>query len=168
MSDGRSRNSVVRRVGKALLRFMQQIDAVNEQSAQSSDMHQTDFRAICLLGGNNVPMSPKEIGHALGLTSGAVSALILRLEVGGMVVRKPNPEDRRGVLISLDKEAAARPLQEYVALHACYTQITDEFTSTELEVVARYLEALRHVTATHLTLEHEKLAGLRRRAKALE
>ena len=66
MSDGRSRNSVVRRVGKALLRFMQQIDAVNEQSAQSSDMHQTDFRAICLLGGNNVPMSPKEIGHALG------------------------------------------------------------------------------------------------------
>ncbi|MGR3379234.1 MarR family winged helix-turn-helix transcriptional regulator [Salipiger abyssi] len=152
MSDRPDRYGAVRRVGEALLRLMQQIEVVYEHSAQSSEMHSTDFRAVCLLGEYEAPMSPTEIGHALGLTSGAVTALLLRLETAGLISRQPNPKDRRGVLISLDKEAAAQSLQDYTALHAHYTQITDEFTAAELEVVARYLENIRRVTTEHLAL----------------
>ncbi|MCR8548682.1 MarR family transcriptional regulator [Salipiger sp. P9] len=150
MCDKPDRYGVVRRVGEALLRFMQQIEAVYEHSAQSSEIHSTDFRAICLMGEHNAPMSPTEIGHALGLTSGAVSALLLRLEAAGLISREPNPKDRRGVLISLDERAAAQALRDYTELRVHYTQITDEFSAEELEVVARYLENIRRVTTEHL------------------
>lgn len=168
MSDKPDRYGVVRRVGKALLRFMQQIEAVYEHSAQSSEMHPTDFRAICLLGEYEAPMSPTEIGHALGLTSGAVSALLLRLESAGLICRQPNPKDRRGVLISLDEDAAARSLQDYTALHAHYTQITDEFTTAELEVVARYLENIRRVTTGHLAISETDRAEPRHKIAGME
>ncbi|MBN9889911.1 MarR family winged helix-turn-helix transcriptional regulator [Salipiger abyssi] len=168
MSGRSDRYEVVRLVGQALLRFMQQIEAVYEQSAQSSEMHSTDFRAICLLAEYEAPMSPTEMGHALGLTSGAVSALLLRLENAGMISRRPNPKDRRGVLISLNEGAAARSLRDYTALHTHYTQVTDEFTTAELEVVARYLENIRRVTTGHLAISETDRAELRHKIAGME
>ncbi|MDK3020193.1 MarR family winged helix-turn-helix transcriptional regulator [Pseudodonghicola flavimaris] len=152
MYEKSSRYGVVRRLGTALLRFMQQIEAVYEHIAASTRMHPTDFRTICLLADAKTPLSPKDIGHALGLTSGAVSALILRLEGHGLISRQPNPTDRRGVLISLNEETAAPALRDYHALHAHYMQVTEEFTAAELEVVARYMENIRQVTTGHLML----------------
>ncbi|WP_177213144.1 MarR family winged helix-turn-helix transcriptional regulator [Celeribacter neptunius] len=138
---------------------MQQIEAVYEHSAHSSGIHPTDFRTICLLGEAERAMSPKEIGQALGLTSGAVSALILRLDAEKLISRMPNPRDRRGVLISLNTANAAPYLQDYYALHAHYTELTEDFTPAELEVVTRYLEKVRRVTTRHLTLATSERPG---------
>ncbi|WP_143435606.1 MarR family winged helix-turn-helix transcriptional regulator [Henriciella aquimarina] len=97
MSDARTRNTNIRRVGGALLAFVQQIETAYERSASSNKLHPTDFRAICLLRASRKPMSPKQLGAALGLAPGAVSALIYRLEVGGFVFREANPAEPHGL-----------------------------------------------------------------------
>lgn len=118
MTQDSNDKDIVRRLGTALWRFTQQIEAVYEQIAEETGMHPTDFRAICPLADAQTPISSKDIGHALGLTSGAASALIRRLENSGLIQRAPNPTDRRGVLISLNAETAAPALRDYHALHA--------------------------------------------------
>lgn len=44
-------------------------------------------------------ITPKSLGQRLSLSSGAMTALVDRLEKGNWVERRPNPADRRSVLI---------------------------------------------------------------------
>lgn len=143
------RDAKIRKVGAALLGLVQQIETAYEHSASSNKMHPTDFRAICLLGGSGRPMSPKEMGTFLGLTSGAVSALIGRLEANGFIARKSNPEDRRSVLVVLNEEAAARPLLWYRILRERHVEVTENLTDDKLEAIARYLDDVREITLRH-------------------
>ncbi len=53
------------------------------------------------------PLLAGEIGHAMALTSGSVTALVDRLEAGGYVQRIRNAGDRRRVLVHADPQALA-------------------------------------------------------------
>ena len=63
-------------------------------------------------GGRDPPhrLSPKEVGVSLLFSSGGLTKLLERLESRGLVAREPDPNDGRGVLVSLT--AAGSDLQE--------------------------------------------------------
>lgn len=68
------------------------------------------------------PSSPGELGRRVGLTSGAASRMVERLQAAGYVRRVPDPHDRRRVVVeptpgTLDRIAGYyRPLTD--RLHA--------------------------------------------------
>lgn len=45
------------------------------------------------------PLTPRELGQRVNLSSGAITPLIDRLEARGFVERRPHPSDRRSVLV---------------------------------------------------------------------
>jgi DNA-binding MarR family transcriptional regulator len=45
--------------------------------------------------------NPKSLAKSLDLENSSITGLLDRLEKQGLVKRRPNPEDRRGILISL-------------------------------------------------------------------
>jgi len=45
------------------------------------------------------PLTPREVGERVRLSSGAVTSLLDRLEGRGFVARTPHPKDRRSVLV---------------------------------------------------------------------
>ncbi|PRX11370.1 UNVERIFIED_ORG: DNA-binding MarR family transcriptional regulator [Martelella mediterranea] len=141
------RNDGVRETGIALLGLIQQIEICYARSASSSGMHATDFRAVCVLSDAGKPMSPKDLSGFLGLTSGAVSALLTRLENGGFIARVPNPSDRRGVLVTLNEAAVAEPLRLYRILHEHHTEATKGLSNSELEAIRQYLRKIQDATA---------------------
>lgn len=47
------------------------------------------------------PLTPSALANRVGLTSPSVTGLIDRMESAGVVVREPNPADRRSVLVGL-------------------------------------------------------------------
>lgn len=47
------------------------------------------------------PITPRELGTRIGLTTGSVTALVDRTEAAGFTVRNPNPDDRRSVFVTL-------------------------------------------------------------------
>jgi DNA-binding MarR family transcriptional regulator len=62
--------------------------------ARELGLHHVELAALehlVVLGG----LTPGELGHRLGLTSGGVTALAGRLIEAGHVVRRPHPSDRR-------------------------------------------------------------------------
>src|SRR5215831_6661545 len=49
--------------------------------------------------------SPKELAEFTGLSSGATTAMIDRLENVGLIERHPHPKDRRGTILVLTNQA---------------------------------------------------------------
>jgi DNA-binding MarR family transcriptional regulator len=60
-----------------------------------------DVLATLRRAGAPFSLSPRELNAWCMLTSGAMTARLDRLEEAGYVVRKPDPDDRRGLLVEL-------------------------------------------------------------------
>jgi DNA-binding MarR family transcriptional regulator len=67
--------------------------------------------------GPSFSLSPGQLARRLELTSGAMTARLDRLEEAGLVRRRPDPEDRRGLKIELT-EAGMRKYQEAIGAQA--------------------------------------------------
>jgi len=85
----------------------------------------------------------------LSLSSGAITALVARLEKTGHVKRRPNPADRRSsVVLPLPGglEDASRHLRPVAAeLLKATAKLTDE----ERAAVGKYLEVATEIFARH-------------------
>src|SRR5512141_1190741 len=68
--------------------------------AERLGLNVTDMECLGLLFHRRVA-SPSELARHTGLTSGATTAMLDRLERSGLIQRQPNPNDRRGTLITL-------------------------------------------------------------------
>ena len=94
--------------------------------------------------------TPSELARYTGLTSGATTAMLDRLEKAHLIERRPNPQDRRGTLIVLTDERTA----EVGAIFASGRQAIDTFNSSysekELELIAGYFRKLVEIW------EHER------------
>ncbi len=122
---------------QACRRLHASIDELDHTIAEAVGLSRNDLRCLNLL--ENGPVSPRHIGEALGLSSGSVSALIDRLESSGFVVRRPDPDDRRGVKVEATQAV-------WLALAKFYRRFADhvrrrfrEYNAGELETALRCL-----------------------------
>jgi DNA-binding MarR family transcriptional regulator len=110
-------------------------------------LHATDVQALAAILDAEEPMTPGRLRHHLGLTSGAVSACVDRLERAGHIRRVRESADRRVVHLyyAADARSAAstyfRPLAQ--ATHAARARFTDD----ELAVVLRFLAVMNEEMA---------------------
>ncbi|MCD0501796.1 MarR family winged helix-turn-helix transcriptional regulator [Bordetella petrii] len=79
--------------------------AVREVDAtfRKHDLHQGEFDVLATLYRAGPPhaLNPQALVSALLLSSGAMTNRLDRLETAGLLVREPNPGDRRSVVVSL-------------------------------------------------------------------
>lgn len=140
------RNSQLVRVGTALRRMLYSVESARLHAAREQKLHPTDFACIGLLARNAEPLSPKDIINQLDLTSGSVTALLDRLERAGYITRMANPDDRRSLLVMLNRTAAQEPLQSYQKLEQSYRDATAGFSPQELSKIAEFLERMYKVS----------------------
>jgi len=69
--------------------------------ATLSDLNPADLRTLKFLGSRDRSATAKEVGAYLQMGTGAVTALLDRLERRQIIERTRNPEDRRSVLVAL-------------------------------------------------------------------
>jgi DNA-binding MarR family transcriptional regulator len=85
------------------------------------------------------PLTQRQLGDRLALTSGAITMLVDRLVRGGWVRRRPHPTDRRSVLVELSPRAAERTPAALAAFHARVVQIAADVPEPHREAIARFL-----------------------------
>lgn len=141
------RQDIDRRLSGALMRMVRRVEEAQEHAARQQGMHPTDFRCIGYLSHHDKPVSPRDIIAHLGLTSGAGTALLDRLESAGYVRRIPNPDDRRSVLIVLDRQQAAGPIALHERFSAWHTHATASLSHDQLLAIADYLEHIEAISA---------------------
>jgi DNA-binding MarR family transcriptional regulator len=84
-------------------------------------------------------LSPTELYSSLLLSSGAMTNRIDRLAEAGLVVREPDPEDRRGVLVCLTPKGKALVDEAVVAVVDTYRDLFSPLTPEEWEILASLL-----------------------------
>jgi DNA-binding MarR family transcriptional regulator len=91
--------AIVYRIGRLAAHLAAQVDKVFASSGVSS----ADFAVLANLrrSGSPYQLSQRRLMDALGLTSGTISVRIDRLVQRGIVRRDPDPDDGRGVLVTL-------------------------------------------------------------------
>jgi DNA-binding MarR family transcriptional regulator len=104
----------------------------------------TDWECLGLLLQKGVS-TPTELAEHTGLTSGATTAMLDRLERSGIIERRRNPEDRRGTLIVVVKEKAAALAVLFVSVRKAQDQLLSSYTEKELEFLSDFMSKLAKV-----------------------
>lgn len=83
--------------------------------------------------------TPTELARHTGLTTGSTTAMLDRLQKAKFIIRKPNPNDRRGTLIEADKRymKLAKPL--VAGVQKAHHELLARYSDEELEIIADFL-----------------------------
>jgi DNA-binding MarR family transcriptional regulator len=123
-------------------------DNFDQAIADHLGMNRTDMRCVDLIdqaGG----MTAGELAMAAGLTSGAVTAVVDRLEKAGMAARVPDPGDRRRVRIEVTPKLweLTGPLMGPFLEES--SAILDDYSTEELERFTAFIQRVIDVQAKH-------------------
>jgi DNA-binding MarR family transcriptional regulator len=127
-------------VGRVILGAREHnIEAVlfHQAAGQMLGVNVTDMKCldiISLLGS----ASPSQLAALTGLTTGATTALIDRLERRQLVVRRRNRHDRRGAIVVLTARAARTLTSLFESLAAAMDGFVSGYTHAELALLADF------------------------------
>jgi DNA-binding MarR family transcriptional regulator len=103
-------------------------------------LHSTDWGCVLLLNeALPEPLTAGQLAELTGLTTGAVTGVLDRLEGAGFVSRGRDPGDRRRVVVRLVPEAMARIGPMFEGLIADMRALHGDYSDEELAVFADML-----------------------------
>ncbi|GAA4537231.1 MarR family winged helix-turn-helix transcriptional regulator [Amycolatopsis samaneae] len=102
----------------------------------------SDHKAYDLVSQAEGPLTAGRIAELTGLSTGAVTGVIDRLEKVGLVRRVRDTEDRRKVLVEIVPNAAAKFAPLFQSALEATERILAEFSPSERKVVERFQNAL--------------------------
>src|SRR3954469_22481009 len=82
-------------------------DRYDQAVADALGLNRTDMRCADVLDREG-PVTAGRLAEATGLTSGAITTAIDRLERAGIARRRPDPGDRRRVLVEIEPDTRTR------------------------------------------------------------
>jgi DNA-binding MarR family transcriptional regulator len=120
------------------------IDAVGQAAAAHIGINQTDL--ICLNAlFRQGPMSAGQLASAMGLTSGATTTAIDRLERAGYVHRRNDPNDRRRVLVVASEDGARQAFALFDGLLDALARLAGTYTDAQLALLQDLIRDFREI-----------------------
>jgi DNA-binding MarR family transcriptional regulator len=125
-------------------------DRLDQYAMHRFGINRTDLRALDLIGQAGV-ISPTALAVALGMSTGATSAVLDRLETAGYASREPDPAHRRRTLVR--QTPRAEELGEDIFAPVISGTISEALTYSEtaLASIAEFLAAHRALLTRYLT-----------------
>jgi DNA-binding MarR family transcriptional regulator len=123
-----------------LQRFGLARDSMRAALARRAGISETDLDALEHLEAEG-PLTQRDLGERLSITSGAVTMLIDRLEAAGWVRRGPHPTDRRYVLLDLTPKAAEDAPVELAVFHDRIQSIAKSVPAEHRGALCAFLDA---------------------------
>jgi DNA-binding MarR family transcriptional regulator len=113
----------------------------NLAMANQLGMPLADLQCIGLLVDG--PSTPSWLAERLGLTTGAVTKLLDRLQQAGYITRSADPADRRRIIVAADPERLSELAEHYAPMGEHLQRHVAGYSDTELELVLDFLRAGR-------------------------
>ena len=99
----------------------------------------TDMECLGFLLSKRIS-TPTGLAKYTGLSSGATTAMLDRLEKAGLIERRPNPDDRRGTLIVPAKSSAEKAASWFESARKAQDELISSYSEKELEIIADVFE----------------------------
>ncbi|MGH8953192.1 MAG: MarR family winged helix-turn-helix transcriptional regulator [Acidimicrobiia bacterium] len=170
---------LLRRLVEAVRASQSASDVLDEAFTNFVGINRTDGRCLDVVDRHG-RITAGDLAREVGLTTGAVTAVVDRMEAAGLMKRGSDPDDRRKVLIELTSEAkslaadvygplahSTRPLLESLSDQEVLTLIG--FFETGRRINLERAEAIRSRTTKTVPLRYrlEQAKQLKNEAKAL-
>jgi DNA-binding MarR family transcriptional regulator len=83
--------------------------------------------------------TPTEIARYTGLTTGSTTAMLDRLEQAKFIARRPNPNDRRGIIIEISDKYRETVWPLVAGVQKAQSKLIASYTAEELITIADFL-----------------------------
>ncbi|MFI8371529.1 MarR family winged helix-turn-helix transcriptional regulator [Streptomyces sp. NPDC085466] len=137
----------LQRFAVALRRTLGEVNRVAHGFAADQRLHPTDVQALSFVLDHDGPVTPGLLRTHLGLSSGAVTACLDRLEKAGHIRRTRESADRRVVHVEYADGARAAARDHFRPLAEATEKARERFDEAELATVLRFLDALNEELA---------------------
>jgi len=121
----------------------------NERIARSMGINVVDLQALGFIARAGAPLTAGEISQQTELPTSTTTRVLDRLEKHGLIERSADPNDRRRVVVRVSAALAEAGRggedDPYAGILEGMRRVHERFTVDELEVVARYLDAVKDV-----------------------
>ncbi|HEY1572168.1 MAG TPA: MarR family transcriptional regulator [Pseudonocardiaceae bacterium] len=149
------RDVVIERFAQLGRQLSQATVFFHEQIAEHVGLSATDHKCLDLAVQAERPLTAGQIAELSGLSTGAVTGVIDRLERAGFVRRVRDPHDRRKVLVEVSKGSLARYGNTYDGLKSALDSALAGYTDDQLDAIERFVTTMVRT----LRGEAEKLAA---------
>lgn len=124
-------------------------DIVDELLAESLGINRTDARCMDILDQHG-RMSAGDLAAASRLTTGAITAVIDRLQRAGMARRVPDPSDRRRVLVEPTEKALTLANELMVEpMRKLYVPMAERYSDDDLRLILDFTRRGRELQEQH-------------------
>ena len=136
---GRTREELLQELNIAVRASQVAQDMADQAVADLLGVHRTDMRCMDVLDQRG-RLTAGQLAEASGLTTGAVTAMIDRMERAGYVTRVRDPEDRRRVFVELTPEAKKRGHELYEPLAKGWPEMAKRYSDHDLAVLLDFVK----------------------------
>ena len=144
MSRQWSRTDLIAQLRSEITGYFGAASDFDERVAKKFKLSRTDMRCLDLLSRLG-PMTAGRLADESGLSTGAVTFLLDRLEVAGMVRRRRDTDDRRRVWVELVPAAQKRLAHAQAPIVEEMKQVTQRFKAEELAIVRDFMREAKEV-----------------------
>jgi DNA-binding MarR family transcriptional regulator len=91
------------------------------------------------------PMSAGKLGELAGLTTGAITGIVDRLEKAGWAKRVPDAGDRRRIIIHPGPQDTQAMTGLYDPYMKSLTTLLDKYSDSELALISEFIEGITQI-----------------------
>ncbi|HWF72071.1 MAG TPA: MarR family transcriptional regulator [Solirubrobacteraceae bacterium] len=124
-------------------------DRFDQAVAEALRLNRTDMRCLDVLQRVGGPIAAGQLAEATGLTTGAMTAAIDRLERSGYARRLRDDSDRRRVLVELTPKAGNVSADFYSEHIAQAQRLYKRYSEAELELLLGFVREGREFNELH-------------------
>ncbi|WP_276352962.1 MarR family transcriptional regulator [Cohnella caldifontis] len=112
-------------------------------------LNATDHKCLDYLNRTG-PVTAGQLAQLTGLTTGAVTSVIDRLEQAGYVVRDKDPNDRRRVVVKPVPESSAQISPLFQSVMQSTLRILSQYTDQELQLILGFIKQCNEMTLAEM------------------
>ncbi len=108
----------------------------------------TESLCLTLLGTAGFS-APTSLARAIGISTGATTTMLDRLEQRRFIRRTVNPDDRRGVIIEFDEAYLAAARETVAGIQQAHRDLIARYSEDELRIIADFLRGFTENLTVH-------------------
>jgi DNA-binding MarR family transcriptional regulator len=143
-----------------------EFDTLDDRLAEQRGIARTDLRVLDFLSRGG-PASAGQLAEVAGLTSGATTTAIDRLEQAGLVERRADPRDGRRVVVEPTAIGLRQATDTLTNLRVAAGTLLEGYSAEDLVCLRDFVRGTRDVVAAHaasVRRQHLRQNGLLLRA----
>ncbi len=122
---------------------------VDEAAALSLGLNRTDLRCLGMVMDKG-SISASALAEVVGLTRGAMTTVIDRLEKAGYVQRADDRDDRRGTKIEATAQAKKVIAEIWGPIRKEGFALLESYSDEEIEIIIRFFEGMINLQNKHV------------------